>query len=316
MSKLNLLGHDFDADHQRIERPSGSLKSTSSIPHQAGERTRARGLLGWPVILAVLCLYTSAPAHASLVIPLDLEQTVRLADIVFAGTVTEVTSKMIPKYGIVSRYTFSNLNFAKGMGADRQLFLTMLGGTVGSLTSVPDGEPRFEINHRYIVLTTEGLGSPSDYYLPVIGASQGVFPVRVDKKVSRPVVHDAEGRPVAFVRDNHVGVVTEPPSARQLRAPTIVTTFDAATGSSRKDTLWSPRNDEAASTEPTPRPKRTITGMLPPPPSGADPKAVLLRQIMQEGRIPRELVRHDKDPGTRMSEEEFLDVIRAFARQK
>ena len=143
----------------------------------------------------VLALFTgcSTCSDASTVIPLDLEQSVRLADVVFAGTVTRIHAENLPDDGIVTRYTFSDLRFGKGSGQGAELVLTILGGEVGGLGSVVDGAPSFEINRRYIVLSASGLGSARDSYLPVIGGSQGVFQVDLDSRTGRSIVKDAEG---------------------------------------------------------------------------------------------------------------------------
>ena len=95
----------------------------------------------------------------------------------------------------------------------------------------------FEINRRYIVLSASGLGSARDSYLPVIGGSQGVFQVDLDSRTGRSIVKDAEGRPVAYVKDNHVAVVLPQRHARLRATPMIVTTYDAATGTTHRDTL-------------------------------------------------------------------------------
>ena len=263
----------------------------------------------------VLALFTgcSTCSDASTVIPLDLEQSVRLADVVFAGTVTRIYAENLPDDGIVTRYTFSDLRFGKGSGQRAKLVLTILGGEVGGLGSVVDGAPSFEINRRYIVLSASGLGSARDSYLPVIGGSQGVFQVDLDSRTGRSIVKDAEGRPVAYVKENHVAVVLPQRHARLRATPMIVTTYDAATGTTHRDTL---RTYEPPAPTPDrgpkePGPKEPEPA---PPANGKDSEyGAFLRKVIQEDRLQSEGIPAEKDPGTRMSEESFMAAIRSYS---
>jgi hypothetical protein len=188
------------------------------------------------------------------------------AGYVFAGTVLRSVAQKV-RGRILTRVTFGDLRFAKGGPADT-LCLTLEGGTVGDELVVVDGQPTFLGGVRYIVFASADLGSPSPWYLPVVGMGYGRFQVVSDSLTGRQQILNAGGMPVVAVSERRFTVVqldSMVPARYLERQRTIV------------------RHDPA-----------------------------YFAKMREEGAVPTLQLMEEEDPGTRITEEEFLAVVRTF----
>ncbi len=130
--------------------------------------------------LIVLTLASVLPAiAAATLLTMSLGDLARQADLVFAGTVTNVRPASAPGT-IITRVTFRNLAFGKGHVAGDSLILNVNGGTILGRT-VDDGEePDFHVDDRCIVFARGDRGSFANHYRAVVGGWQGVFYVAFD----------------------------------------------------------------------------------------------------------------------------------------
>ncbi|MDX2167010.1 MAG: hypothetical protein SF182_08105 [Deltaproteobacteria bacterium] len=142
------------------------------------------------VLLALLAVLGAAPAGATVVIEKDFAALCREADLIFVGTVTDVTSEWSDAQhrAIRTRVTFGDLTWVRG-GSAATVTLRFAGGELDGLREEIAGVPRFAVGERRVLFARDGA-----YLSPLVGFSQGQFQV-VDG-ADGPVVLDADGRPV------------------------------------------------------------------------------------------------------------------------
>jgi hypothetical protein len=142
---------------------------------------------------------------ATSIIAKDFGQLCREADLVFVGTVVEVTSGWSDpaKQSIETRVVFSDLVPLFGVEAS-QVELRFGGGTMDGIREEIAGVPRFAVGERRVIFARK-----EHSVSPIVGFDQGAFTV-VDS-ASGPVVLGSERRPVAAIADRTVELA--PPSA-------------------------------------------------------------------------------------------------------
>jgi hypothetical protein len=272
------------------------------------------------VVLSVcLLVFTGAciqESYASTVIPLDLEQTVRLAGVAFAGTVQSVESKVVREFGIVTYVTFHDLRIAKGHATGQSITIAMGGGTVDSLTTSVVDQPTFTTGKRYVVLAHETLGSAADDYTPIVGLYQGFFLVKGNGPGGVLTVRDWKDREIVALKDRHLVVVeNQAETSSGIIGPRKVggQGDEAEFKRARVDTRDPGRRQRVRNPVPrvfsSTRPDSTGAGRTEP---GAQVLA-LNTQLLSENRMPIEIIGPESDPKSRMSEREFLEVLQRFA---
>jgi hypothetical protein len=141
-------------------------------------------------LLALLALLGVAPARATVVVEKDFAALCAEADLIFVGTVTDVTSEWSDpqRRAIRTRVSFGDLTWLRGGSAD-SITLTFAGGEMDGLREEIAGVPRFAVGERRVLFARDGA-----YISPLVGFSQGQF--RVVDGPNGAVVLDADGKPV------------------------------------------------------------------------------------------------------------------------
>jgi hypothetical protein len=134
------------------------------------------------IAAAISCaLFVAAPAHATSVLPLYLDEVIDQSTTAFQGTVTDNHSGRDPvTHDIVTYTTFTVSDVLKG-SVPATYTIKQIGGAVPAekLEFRVPGVPKFAVGREYIVfmagVSAEGFSSP-------IGLAQGRYAVRQDAK--------------------------------------------------------------------------------------------------------------------------------------
>ena len=141
-----------------------------------------------------------------------LRQYVWMAAYAFAGTVDSTRTVRLPipsdstKGYVATLVHLSRLEVAKGDSLGDRLTLRMYGGIYGGVESDYVGQTKFKAGSRYVLLTSKDLGEPP-WFMPIVGGSNGVYPVHRDSIAGAPVVHDSGGSPVLAVSEGHIVIL-------------------------------------------------------------------------------------------------------------
>ncbi len=141
------------------------------------------------LLFACCALVAVNTARATTVIPPTFDQLVSQAEVIFEGTVTDVTSQWVGEGAqrhIVSFVTFKVNDPIKGK-AGGTYTIRMLGGKVGDETMEVTDTPKFTRGDRDI-LFVENNGKQ---FVPLVGIGYGRF--RVQQQGGREVVADDHG---------------------------------------------------------------------------------------------------------------------------
>jgi len=129
----------------------------------------------------VYALALAAPAHATSVLPLYLDEVIDQSTTAFEGTVTETHSaRDAATHDIVTYTTFTVTDVLKG-SVPATYTIKQIGGTLPAekVTFRVPGIPQFKVGQDYVVfmagVSAEGFSSP-------IGLAQGRFTVSQDAK--------------------------------------------------------------------------------------------------------------------------------------
>lgn len=139
----------------------------------------ARLLTALPVIIASL---SGVHAHATVLVPTDLNELARDATIIARGEVVSVDARWTEgRRSIETIVTMETESYMKGQ-LGRTLQFSVPGGTVGRLRNLVLGAPRFERGQHIIVF----LGASGPQVPHILGLNQGVY--RVDASASGEAV--------------------------------------------------------------------------------------------------------------------------------
>jgi hypothetical protein len=110
------------------------------------------------VVLVGLAAFMSHAAACSgtQALPISLRETARIANVEFAGTVDNLSYRLVDGVGVVIDVRFRDLKFARGPRPDSSLVLTIRGGRTGGHGSGVIGLPSFDTGARCIILATTG----------------------------------------------------------------------------------------------------------------------------------------------------------------
>jgi len=131
---------------------------------------------------ALCCALTlAAPAHATSVLPLYLDEVIDLSTVAFQGTVTDSHAARDPvSHAIVTYTTFTVSDVLKG-SVPATYTIKQIGGALPAekLEFRVMGVPKFTVGQEYIVfmagVSSQGFSSP-------IGLAQGRYGIRQDAK--------------------------------------------------------------------------------------------------------------------------------------
>jgi hypothetical protein len=137
-------------------------------------------------------------ASATVVIPRTFRELCVRADLIFMGTVIDVSPlRSSPQVSISTLVAFSDLEIVKGAYHQGTLTLRLAGGETDSLSEVIPGMPTFQVGDREIIfMYTAGL-----YANPIVGFHQGRFRVLPIGPGGREVVCDHGGLPIYGVQE-------------------------------------------------------------------------------------------------------------------
>lgn len=275
-----------------------------------------------PAALILVSAITSGISSA-LVVPATISDLAKEARVIFAGTVTEASPEWNPRHTtIVTRVKFTRVVVIKGTVPSDNPTLTISEGRVGDEEIVTEGQPRFAAGDRCILLcNTSDLGSERNRYLPIVGISLGVFRVLISRSTGSRIVADAGGREIVGIENGQLVVVadTQPPRHEIVGAVTDLP-LTAERGEPPDE------NDPRRKGAPPKRPSREAPDIPEIPrdqvtrSKGSDslPPAdwVPGSQRVVDYGVPTVRVLDSKDdPGTRISESEFLTELTKLARR-
>lgn len=269
------------------------------------------------IILLASTIAAPRPAPASIVIPGDISQLAKEAKVIFAGTVASMRSEWnAGRTTIVTRVLFKHVTVVKGNPVQTRTELMISGGKVGDEQIITEGQPQFVEGGRYVLLCNSAdLGSERNRYLPIIGLNQGFFPIRQDRRSGRAVVVDSGDREIAAIQRGKLVVVGRSADGEEIsgsRPSAVDIPFTPGRGRARgRDSLG---------TRPTipPRQPNTAGMALPRSPNRPDRNETVppadwvpgSQQVVLGGEPTVRVLDPGSDPGTRMSESQFLNEIR------
>lgn len=252
----------------------------------------------WRSVAAAALLGVMVPMRApAACLGPSLDADIGDAAIIFAGTVARVSPERLPGDGIITRYLFTDLIFAKGSASSDSLVLTSRGGAIGTAKWMSEDCRTFDQGKRYIVFGEQGgLCSEPGYGMAPRYCFYG-FMVESDSVANAPVVYAYPGAPVVAFRDWHMVVRGVPWT---LQVPGIVYRDAAGHGGpwrppdlapwtwARRDTTIDEYGGHSTA-------------------ASASPKSRFVRT---------EFIFTQQDPGTRVSEAEFVERVRAIVREQ
>ena len=153
---------------------------------------KARSLL-----LVVCAVAALGSARATTVVPPTFDELVARAELIFQGTVTNVTSQWTGEGAqrhIVTYVTMKVEDALKG-DAGSTYTLRLLGGTVGDTTMEVTDTPKFKAGDRDIVFVEHN----GTQFIPLVGIMHGRFRVQKDGKTGNDVVANDGGEAVKDV---------------------------------------------------------------------------------------------------------------------
>lgn len=136
-------------------------------------------LIGMALIVALLA-GPAAPAFATTVIKLNLEQLVQRADLIAQGQVQSVYAQWDDERRLV--FTYISIRVDEPLKGERRqwVLIRQVGGTVGTIQMSIAGVPQFKSGEMAIVF----LKRQEDSTFQVVGMNQGVYEVVEDFAVS------------------------------------------------------------------------------------------------------------------------------------
>ncbi len=175
-------------------------------------------------ILAFACV-----AQATTVIPPTFDELVNEAELIFQGTVTNVTSQWTgegARRHIESYVTVNVEDPIKG-NPGASYTLSMLGGTVDGETMEVSDSPKFKIGDRD-VLFVEHNGTQ---FIPLVGIMHGRFRVQKDTLSGAEVVLNDEGKALTDVTqlgkgDEHTALAAKNSSTANAPAASAMNAAD------------------------------------------------------------------------------------------
>jgi ribosomal protein L18E len=160
-----------------------------------------RSLARWAAAIAVAAAL-AAPARATTMVRIGLEDLTTQNETVVVGRVLDVHSYWNADASfILSDVRVLASSVLKGQAAQRELTVTVMGGSVGDVTTLIVAGPAFEIGKEYVLfLNSEDLPGAAQVRT-VRDLSQGIFDVAVtpggpraiSQAVRHPLLPDPQG---------------------------------------------------------------------------------------------------------------------------
>lgn len=137
-------------------------------------------------IVATLAVATVAPAHATTVAPLSVEQMVDASDLVVRGSVESVWVEADAKGRIWTRASVRVLETMKG-SADVDDYVTVeaAGGVLGTDVMLVPGSARYSVGEEAVLFLTD---KPSRGVYGTVAMGLGKYTVRPDPRDGNPIL--------------------------------------------------------------------------------------------------------------------------------
>ena len=138
--------------------------------------TKTLNLIATALMVAVL----AAPAFATTVLKLDMEQLVRRADLIVQGRVESVYSQWDEQRRLV--FTYVSIRVDDPLKGERRqsVLIRQVGGTIGTIQMSVAGAPQFKTGEMTLVF----LKRQDDSTFQVVGMNQGLYKIVDDYAVS------------------------------------------------------------------------------------------------------------------------------------
>lgn len=238
-----------------------------------------------PGLLTLICSVLSVGACTALCSSSTLDEGIHAADIIFAGTVRRCES-FRDGGTIRTRYYFGSVRYVKGARPDSTLTLTQDGGSLGSMVIEVEEEVHFVVGMRYVVLSREWEGRLSAMscvpWNPLV--------IWADSGSSDPIVH-AGSLSVVYFQGNHLVFLNSRP-------------WQPSPGITRYNIQGEVIPQSPPERLPLADEVRQAEDQLPPSDQRWIPGIGWSRNLVR-GSV---LWPH-QDPGTRVSEDEFLERL-------
>lgn len=277
-------------------------------------------------VLVVVCgLTTTSPrtSSASVVVPMPLSYLAKHSAVIFAGTVNSISPGWNAQHTtIVTRIRFAGIEWVKGDSGQNSAVLSLRGGKVAGEEMGADGQPAFQLGQRYVLLlSSKELGSEHDGYYPIIGLYEGYFSIRSDTKTGRKVLVDSAGNEIVSVDGGKLVLVAEQATEDHAHSNRSAAKPSATDVPFTVNRVSPSRQDSLAQSSRTPPP-------TPRPSQKRHPKVGAVRQsghvvtdwrpgsqriLLPEGAAAI-IIDQASDPGTRLSEDQFLSKLRELSR--
>ena len=136
------------------------------------------------LVIAAFAALISIPLHATVLVPIDVRELVNSAPVILRGRVVAVDAAWIDgRRAIETIVTVEPAEYLRGNLGDRVRF-AVPGGQLGRYRTVFVGAPVFAPGDDVVLfLATGGAARPR-----VVGLSQGVFRVVMDRRTGRALV--------------------------------------------------------------------------------------------------------------------------------
>jgi hypothetical protein len=157
-------------------------------------KTTLRNVIGITLMAAIL----AAPAFATTVARLDMEQLVQRADLIVQGHVQSVYSQWDEARRLV--FTYISIRVDEPLKGERRqsVLIRQVGGTVGTIQMSIAGVPQFKSGEMAIIF----LKRQGDSTFQVVGMNQGLYEIIDDFAVSNVFGVD--------LIDSKTGEITKP----------------------------------------------------------------------------------------------------------
>jgi hypothetical protein len=157
------------------------------------------------IAIALMTAILAAPAFATTVVKLDLEQLVQRADLIVQGQVQSVYTQWDEERHLVFTYISIRVDDPLKGERRRSVLIRQVGGTAGTIQMSVAGVPQFKSGEMALVF----LKRQDDSTFQVVGMNQGLYEIVDDFAVSNLFGAD--------LFDTKTGEITKP--AIRGRAP-------------------------------------------------------------------------------------------------
>ena len=162
-------------------------------------------------------IINTPPVIATTILPVDLQELITEAEIIFTGTVTKVESLWGMDGRIYTEVTFDDLNIIKGIHPENIIVMELAGGTIDEHHSKVFGMPEFQAGGKHLIF----MHGNRKYICPIVGWSQGKFNIVPDKVTGAEVILDDNNNPVTGVEGSTILKMPQPVEKRGESFPGV-----------------------------------------------------------------------------------------------